>query len=476
MGGHAFEREGLWTPRIAPATYQLALEEVEQKLSQLFNKVAHCIEAPEKRSYGDLDVLVLPHSDAPIPSPEEIAKHLNAKSWAAVGTEIHSYAIAWPKSAPAPTFESLTSQTESLSLTETSALSCPPQNIYIQLDLRICTSQIDFSWRLFSHAHGDLINILSTILRPRGLTLTDRGLYLRIKDYELQDRKFARIELTRSPSLVLSFVGLDESRYYTPFSTLDEMMSYIATCRFHDPRLFDRVDYELGDPQSVEDKPNGTLNKRDVGRIGKRPAFAYWVRDFLPRRKCDEPGDAAHLSREEVLQEVFKFFGDDIRRAYCERKVEVEVKIGKANLWNDVKARVLESGVEKWDVHETVKALKREVIPTERSEKLTAVQKAYTEDDFTAVIAWAVENHEAALRRYRVWLEGRLEQPLDETKTNKFSTSDKETYSADDNERVLAMKQEGKSWREILQAIGKRRRSQLQAHYKQSLADQENRR
>lgn len=47
-----------------------------------------------------------------------------------------------------------------------------------------------------------------------------------------------------------------------------------------------------------------------------------------------------------------------------------------------------------------------------------------------------------------------------------FSTSDAETYSPADDAKIIEMKEEGKSWKDILEAIGKTSKSQLTNHYK----------
>jgi hypothetical protein len=52
------------------------------------------------------------------------------------------------------------------------------------------------------------------------------------------------------------------------------------------------------------------------------------------------------------------------------------------------------------------------------------------------------------------------------------STNDLETYHAKDDKKIIGMKQSGKSWGEILEAIGKKSKSQLQAHWKNDLQDQ----
>ena len=76
------------------------------------------------------------------------------------------------------------------------------------------------------------LNRAILILRRRfGLTVNDRGLYLRIPDIELLDRKKSLVFLTEKPSEVLEFIGLEEERWWRPFLDQAEMFNYAAGCR-----------------------------------------------------------------------------------------------------------------------------------------------------------------------------------------------------------------------------------------------------
>ena len=49
------------------------------------------------------------------------------------------------------------------------------------------------------------------------------------------------------------------------------------------------------------------------------------------------------------------------------------------------------------------------------------------------------------------------------------STGDEETYTAKDDKKIIELKNDGKTWQEILDAIQKKSKSQLQNHWKNDL-------
>ncbi|KAJ9651963.1 hypothetical protein H2198_008789 [Neophaeococcomyces mojaviensis] len=530
MGGHAFEELGLYTPRIPASTYAYVLELVKQDLKDLFLTAESCIEAPEKKDHGDLDILVVPHPNKPVPSTKKIAEHLRADKWHQhQGSGMRHFAIPWPEGyypdgsgrhvlVPAekahntvrPRAEAIDrsnadfNQSKSadhlkMSIRTTSsshglgtepappdALDRVPRKRHIQIDLNFLPSESSLKWALFDQAHGDMTNIISSIVRHKGLTLTDQALYLRIAGLESQNRKLARVELSRDPNQVLTFLGLDTDQFWKPFSTLNEMMRYIATCRFHDPKRLSKAsaDKRLEATRSA-------LNTWDNKRLELRPAFAYWYNDFLPTHETDPPGAQAHLTREETLEYAFEFFGEEARRRYALQKRKVGAFVAKCRLWSDIRKEIVEKepDMPEGDMHDTLKALKREIMPLPNpirtpdtsseedisnsnlpfAHTLRSPQKAYYTDDLSTVIAWALENHAAALARYRQRQADSRQTVLDDRKANPFSRTELETYAAEDDDKIMKMKNEEKSWGQILAAIGKRSKSQLQAHWKNDL-------
>ena len=469
MGGNAFGEHGLSTPRMPPAVYHFALKQTEEALSTLFPKVTHAIEGPGKKDYGDLDVLVLPDFGRPMPSLDDVSVLLGAKKSYASPSRVFMLAVPWPSKS-----NTSTSSITNASATDTTLLSADPgqnQNVqlYIQLDLRICTSQQDLTWRLFYHAHGDLINILSSIIRHKGLTITDQALYLRIHDLEIHNKKLARVELTHHPNQVLDYLGLDPSRFYHPFWSLTDMMSYIATCRFHDPTRVNSADTTVLDREHVT---RTTLNSYDNERLTTRPIFRFWYNTYLPTHTTDTPGSSAHLSRERTVQDVFTFFGPELQRRYETQEAQHTTTVERGRLWHNIRDKILVANpdISKFDLNDILKALKREIIPAPSPDpsniRLTPLQTLYTQNAFQTLIDQAVEHHTASLTRYRAWLVRNRSSPLDTRKTNPYSASELEVYTTEDNDTLLRMKGEDATWSEVLDALGKKSRNQLVARWK----------
>jgi len=466
MGGSAFKEHGLSTPRMPPAVYHFALKQIERELSTLFQRVAHCVEGPGKTDYGDLDILALPDVDKPVPSLNEVGALLNAKSYYELSNGVFALAIPWPSRSSITSSNSQAGSAMGVTCDNAIQDHAQPPELYIQLDLRICTSQQEFTWRLFAHAHGDLINIISAMIRHKGLTITDQALYLRIEDLETHNKKLARVELSQNPNQVLRYLGLDPSRFWHPFWSLDEMMTYIATCRFHNPARVNSADTTELDR---EDVTRTTLHPYDNDRLDKRPIFQYWFQTYLPAHINDAHGPSAHLTRDQVVRDVFSFFGPALQAKYNQQKAHHTTIIARSQLWTNIRTRILASNpaISNHDLHDTVKALKREILPSPSETILTPLQTAYSTNDFATVIASAVSTHTAALSRYRHWLkDNQANLEPDKRKTNPYSNSELEVYGAQDDKVLTGLKNNGATWLEVLHALGKKSKSQLQAHWK----------
>ena len=470
MGGSTFKEHGLSTPRMPPAIYRFALKQLEERLSTLYRKVAHCIEGPDKKDYGDLDILVLPDLEEPTPSIDNISALLNAKAYYKLSEGVFTLAIPWPSEGSiTPSKSQLASVIgETVDLTTQNPAQSP--ELYIQLDLRICTSQQEFTWHLFAQGHGDLINIISAIIRHKGLTITDQALYLRIQNLETHNKKLARVELSRDPSQVLRYLGLDSSRFWHPFRSLDEMMAYIATCRFHNPARVNSADTTELDRENVTCT---TLHARNNKALDKRPIFQYWFQTYLPAHINDAHGPSAHLTRDQVVQDAFSFFGPELQTRYEQQKAHHTTIIQRSQLWTNIRTRILASNpaISDRDLHDTLKGLKREILlpPSPFLTPPSLLKTAYSTNDFSTLVSHAASTHTEVLTRYRHWLRDNsnaIDHPLDTRKTNPHSHSELEVYTAEDDRVLAGMKSKGSTWLEILDVLGKKSKSQLQAHWK----------
>ena len=294
MGGNAFANEdpALPTPRMPEPIYSDAQQKYISILLKYYSHVGSPIEAPQKADYGDIDVLVTgSHSNVDM-TDEMLCQILGARKFKRNSATI-CFAVPWPD--------------------------CKER--YIQIDVHFCPSVENFQWMLFHHSHGDLWNIVGTMIRPFGLTVNETGLYLRIWEIEGKVPKdMAKVKLTSDSGAVLRFLGLEEDAFKTKFASLDDMFDYITTCRFYSPRRWQH---------------EGTLNANDRQRMGKRPQYRAWAEDYIPRRMNAGTNSCANNSKEEVCEMCKEHFviGD----TYETQRTHGLARIRKERFWTDVR-------------------------------------------------------------------------------------------------------------------------------------------
>lgn len=290
MGGHAFTASGqlpLSAPRMPPDIYFMLRNHYLHLLSSFYTQVATPIEAPEKASYGDIDILVsLPNST--FISTESLAKVLGAERVFSIPrSPTTSFALPYPNL---------------------------PNN-HVQLDLHLSPPET-FHWQLFHQSHGDLWNLLGTAIRPFGLTSNNAGLNVRIGEIEDLNRKRALLFLTCDPDAVLVFLGLNTDAYRRPFESVESMFNYVCGCRF-----FNDERYMKGD-----------LKANDRKRMAQRELFRVFVEDWLPENTHlagQQKKKNAQLSRAGVLEESLNNFG---------KREEYEIRVG---MWRRERAELL---------------------------------------------------------------------------------------------------------------------------------------
>jgi hypothetical protein len=338
MGGRAFANHNppLSTPRMPLEIYSQVLSRTLSILRGHYTYADSPIEAPGKASYGDVDCLVAEPANPSLDFSqtsrravaESLASILSAKSFIVEqGNPTINLAVAWPGS-PSTASEA---------------------NRYIQIDVHICPTATIFAWELFHSAHGDLWNILGSTIRPFGLTANDVGLFLRIPEIELHDRKKSMVFLTDSPSKVLELLGLDEERWWKTFDSQDEMFEYAAGCRlFWVKEIEDGENYQRDGADKVSDIEAGaqeggeqgrkTLKHNDRARMSKRPIFKAWIDEFIP--KCRAEGRFSTLATSNALtrlslrDEIFAIY--PIKEEYESRLQAWSLLRHQDELWRDV--------------------------------------------------------------------------------------------------------------------------------------------
>ncbi|KAL8659856.1 MAG: hypothetical protein Q9226_000221 [Calogaya cf. arnoldii] len=275
MGGKAFSHgpKPLSTPRMPPAIYRCLLDQYHVQLAAFFEQVASPIEAPEKDTFGDIDLLVTKPRNDPF-QIAAIAKALNAERTLSM-PPVYSLAVPYPGTG----------------------------ECFVQLDVQVCKAD-NFEWEIFHKSHGDLWNLIGTSIRPFGLTPNDTGLHLRIPEIEHENRKRAMVFLTAEPDIVLNFLGLDNKSFSQPFDTMEAMFEFACSCRFFRPQSYEKHD----------------LKSNDRKRVVQREVFRRFVEDFMPKRtlRIRLKEDASGLTREDVFEEALRHF---------DRREEVESRI-----------------------------------------------------------------------------------------------------------------------------------------------------
>lgn len=349
MGGDAFSSGPgiLHTPRMPKAVYLHVKQKYHDILLQYFTTVTTPMEAPEKTDYGDVDYVVsIPKDD--YKGPETLMAAFGAVSRRPGPTS--SFAIPWPESVDGdPVHENATDEPND------------PRSKFIQIDVAIYHNGDEYyEWEVFHKSHGDLWNMLGSTIRKFGLTANHHGLHLRIEDIELVDRKKSLIPLSHDPKTVLEFLGLDESKYWVPFDTVQDMFEYVAHCRFF------WVKETEAEPEEELDADKKALKHNDRQRMRKRPLFRRWVEEFIP--ECRRQGRflTKPFTRQETLQDVFQRF-PGVKQNYDER-LEAFLKAKQADeLWRDV----IKAGVPEMENHQfrsaSIRGLKAIIIADDYS-------------------------------------------------------------------------------------------------------------
>ncbi|KAI2606581.1 hypothetical protein GGR54DRAFT_644194 [Hypoxylon sp. NC1633] len=384
MGGLAFSsgQERLDTPRMPTAIYQQVLNSCHAKLRQLFVITATPIPGPAKQDHGDIDILVAWERNAIFPSSTssslstsiptrpkdslEAAKHLlNAKHSVRQQSGSINLAIPWPETGG----HGRESHDDSGS------------KRYIQVDLHLCKSLEQLQWLLFKNAHGDIWNVLGSLIRPFGLTIDEVGLHIRIPEIEALDRKKARILLTTDPCDVLEFLGLSNDclQWEEPFRSVDDLFDYITTCRLFWVRPVAEDDSEGDDNKSKSTSDSGQIDKsrlkaNDRRRMKQRPVFRKFVEEFLPACREANRFTKRDATRDSVRMEAFELFPSS-RTAYDARLSEWRKERQRQTLWRDViKASIP-------DIPEEEDGIQRNAIW--RSHISTALKKIVMQDDYS---------------------------------------------------------------------------------------------
>lgn len=331
MGGLAFTAgpNPLRTPRMPKEVYHLVKTQCSTILRNMFDTVESPIEGPAKETFGDIDILAFgpkPHLPQHRPFLDQVAEALGAAKVIRNPEGASSnLAIPWPADQECP------SEAEDSNGGDGDGKGTSPA--FIQVDVHICETLAALRWILFKHAHGDIWNMLGSIIRPFGLTVDEEALWLRVPEIEHSNRRRAKVRLTSDHDAILGFVGLPSEEYWRgPFESLEAMYEYGARCRmFWVPPLEEGGDAGPNGPVYASKEK---LKSNDRRRMNYRPGFRRWVEEFIP--KCREEGRFSEkpVTREEITREAMDKFG--IEEEFVRRRQEFLLEKNKDAVWTDL--------------------------------------------------------------------------------------------------------------------------------------------
>lgn len=446
MGGAAFK--DLSTPRMPPETYHAFKNRVQCTLKEYFDQVDTPIEAVGKQDFGDLDIftygpreeataLLDTSSDKWRYDEKGIANTIGAAASTRVGTtHKFNFAVPWPVDLPQPSSVPISPATSTGPMTPT--LTGSHEQHHIQVDIHIFSTLPAYNWLRFLHAHGDFWNIIGHMLYRYSISATTDGLFIVIPELEGVHKTLSRVLATNDSTQALTFLGLDPVRFWQPFETWDDLLAYVATCRFHDPsrgrkRDDNHVTNGLVTSSSVvnlsspnEQKPpsssstsseadtpssaNGTtLRRTDRARARKRPMFSHWLDIYRPAHADDPAGDCAHMTKAEVVEMAKAFFGEEFATQYEVQKMK-GLRFGfESKLWAEMRKYMKGSCEEGHEVTVAMRAVKVVLMGKEEEWREIAiglhgveeVREAFGKMDLEAVMVWVVGNWKAVELRQR---------------------------------------------------------------------------
>jgi hypothetical protein len=288
MGGHVFHSASangqptLQTPRMSPERYNELKRIYFKRLATYFTKakaIRTVIEAPEKQDYGDIDILIFDDGSVDWAA---VATHIGARAFISRGNaDMPACSLAvrldGEKSTKPPVQYTLTSESDPLKRRPSGVID---DEIFAQIDLNKFTVQ-SYDWTMFTASYGDLVGILGMATTNFGFILNDRGMRLRLPEYDDSRLKEwehfnpsqaeGRIRLTDDPIKVMEFLGLDVKRYEAGFNSTEAIFQWLSECEMVSKHSLKR-----------EDTAPITREEKNIAREKERVMFTQFFESWLP--------------------------------------------------------------------------------------------------------------------------------------------------------------------------------------------------
>ena len=229
MGGSAFKLEthGFTTSRMSKDQYDVLSRYIVTLLKLYFRTVEVPPEAPGKRTFGDVDVMVCRPIDV---HPHDAILQICSR---ALGKRCKGFIYALP----------------------TTNIAISLEDVIVQVDVHVVPSEEQWSVDYWMHSWGDMGMIISSMIKPWGLRLSaSRGLWVNVHGLGM-------FVLSLDMERIASFLGLDWSKFNRGFKSTDELFEWMTEVSING--------------QQIGVKRNGKLEKAHQSR----PMWAaYWER------------------------------------------------------------------------------------------------------------------------------------------------------------------------------------------------------
>lgn len=328
MGGHVFHSAAasgqptLQTPRMPLEKYNELKQIYVQRLSSYFTNaksVETAIEAPEKKNFGDIDILIF---DDGTVDWAAVASHIGAHAYLNRGSaDMPACSLAvrldGEKSTRPPVQYVLTTQNDPLQRRPSEIID---EEHFAQIDLNKFPTK-DYDWTMFVSSYGDLAGILGMAITNFGFVLNDRGLRVRFQEYDESrlpewdhfkpSQVEGRIRLTEDPIKVMQFLGLDVKRYQDGFKSTEEIFQWLSQCELVSEHSLKR---EIAAPITREEK--------NIAREKGRVMFTKFFDEWLPARLNTRKRSHDALSGEDEADMMPPPFAlQQLRNKYLDRAV-----------------------------------------------------------------------------------------------------------------------------------------------------------
>lgn len=253
MGGHALKE--VQTLRLEKSDY----ENVKYKIAELLTpylQIQFLYEVPDKKDFGDLDILY------------DISKNQNnIVIYDLVKELFHPKEIV--KNGTVLSFSYLINK---------------EKDIYFQIDL---IKSHNFHMDLFYYSYGDLGGILGRITKYYGLSYGNPGLWINIeshlieryleKNIKYDKNKISKsihdkIMLSQNPVEICVYMGLDYEKWSTGFNNSEEIYDFVIKSHLFKSKLFEV----------------NSLNSEHMRRYNERPMYHEFIDYVLSINKNKE--------------------------------------------------------------------------------------------------------------------------------------------------------------------------------------------